>query len=250
MIVEFRVVLALALGVGALLGSAYLEGTALSVLIAGPTAVLVLGGTVAACLLHSPPGAWAPALRLALKALGRGTAAPDRRDDFVRWAGLARREGYLSLEPLVEREQDPVVRLGLRHLLDGGGKGRLKDTLTEAVEYRVAPLEEAAGLFEAAGGYAPTMGVLGAVLGLVHALQQLQDPAAMGPGVAAAFVATLYGLALANLLLLPIAGRLRLLAEQRRRAALELVEGLLGLSRLEHPQRLAERLAGPRQAQA
>lgn len=245
---ELRVVLGLALALGALLGSAYLEGTALSVLLAGPTALLVLGGTVAACLLHSPPGAWAPALRAAISALGPAASVPDRRDDFIRWAGLARRDGYLALEPFAEREGDPIVRLGLRQLSDGGGQTRLRDTLAEAIEYRVAPLEEAAGLFEAAGGYAPTMGVLGAVLGLIHALQKLQDPAAMGPGVAAAFVATLYGLALANLLLLPVAGRLRLLAEQRRRGALELMEGLLGLARLEHPQRLAERLAGPRRA--
>jgi chemotaxis protein MotA len=88
------------------------------------------------------------------------------------------------------------------------------------------------------------MGVLGAVLGLVHALQQLQDPEALGPGVATAFLATLYGLALANLVLLPLAGRLRLLAQQRRQVSHQRIEAILAVGRLEHPRRLRERLGG------
>ena len=92
----------------------------------------------------------------------------------------------MALEPVVEQEDERLIRLGLRALVDGGGQARLRDMLLETAEAETQPLHHAAGLFEAAGGYAPTMGVLGAVLGLIHALQQLDDPQAMGPGVATA----------------------------------------------------------------
>lgn len=241
---DWRVPTSLLLAAVALLGSAYLEGTALQFLLAGPTAALVVGGTAAACLLHSPPGAWAPALKVAYEALKRPFAGPDRRSDFVRWTNLARRKGMLALEQIADEEKEPLLRLGLRALVDGGGQARLRETLLEAAELEARPLDEAAELFEAAGGYAPTMGVLGAVLGLVHALQQLQDPEALGPGVATAFLATLYGLALANLVLLPLAGRLRLLAQQRRQVSHQRIEAILAVGRLEHPRRLRERLGG------
>lgn len=239
---DWRVPVSFALGAAALLGTAYLEGTALAFLLAAPTAALVLGGTAAACLLHSPPGAWRPALAAALGALRPPAPQADRRADFVRWTTLARRQGVLALDRAAEGEPEIIIRLGLRALVDGGGQARLKEALLEVADLQVQPLEEAAELFEAAGGYAPTMGVLGAVLGLIQALQQLQDPQAMGPGVATAFLATLYGLALANLVLLPLAGRLRLLAEQRRLALHGHIEGILAVGRLEHPMRLGDRL--------
>lgn len=239
---DWRVPASLVLGAGALLGSAALEGASLKFFFAAPTAALVLGGTAAASLLHSPPGLWVQALRQALAVLGTVRPVPDRRRDFVRWSALARRQGMLALERAAEREPERLLRLGLRSLVDGGGLQRLRDGLEEVAEGEVRPLEEAAELFEAAGGYAPIMGVLGAVLGLIQALQQLEDPQAMGPGVASAFLATLYGLALANLVLLPLAGRLRLVAEQRRAALWSHIDGVVAISRLEHPRRLGERL--------
>ena len=239
---DWRVPASLVLGVGVLLGSAALEGASLRFFFAAPTAALVLGGTAAASLLHSPPGLWLEALRRAFGVLKSVRPVPDRRRDFVRWSALARRKGMLALERAAEAERDWVLRLGLRSLVDGGGLQRLRDELEEVAEGEVQPLEEAAELFEAAGGYAPIMGVLGAVLGLIQALQQLDDPQAMGPGVAAAFLATLYGLALANLVLLPLAGRLRLVAGQRRAALRAQIEGIVAVSRLEHPRRLRERL--------
>jgi len=239
---DWRVPLSLAIAALALLGSAYFEGTALGFLLAPPTALLIAGGTAAASLLHAPPGAWVPAWGQAWEALRIPAEAADRRSDFVHWTALARRHGTLALEPVVEQENERLIRLGLRALVDGGGQARLRDMLLETAEAETQPLHHAAGLFEAAGGYAPTMGVLGAVLGLIHALQQLDDPQAMGPGVATAFLATLYGLALANLVLLPLAGRLRLRADARRQELLIYLEGVLAVGRLEHPVRLSERL--------
>jgi len=240
--VDWRVPASLALGAAALLGSAALEGASLPFLLAAPTAALVLGGTAAASLLHSPPGLWGAALRCALNVLRSARPVPDRRRDFVRWTTLARRQGLLALERTADREAEPLLRQGLRNLADGGGFQRLHEGLEALAETEVQPLEEAAELFEAAGGYAPIMGVVGAVLGLIQALQQLEDPQAMGPGVASAFLATLYGLALANLVLLPLAGRLRLVAGQRRAVLSTYIDGLMAISRREHPRRLGERL--------
>jgi chemotaxis protein MotA len=238
---DYRIFGGVLLGLLALLGSAYLEGMSLGILLSGPTALLVIGGTMAACLVHSPPGLWRPVLRATGHAFLRSPDRLDRRRDFVRWAGLARRDGVLALEGVAEKESDELLQLGLKNLVDSASDGGLRELLTDVVERRLRPTEQAAELFEAAGGYAPTMGVLGAVLGLIGALQQLEDPSAIGAGVASAFVATFYGLALANLVLLPLSGRLRALAEHQRIVEGEFLESILAIGRLEHPQKLAER---------
>lgn len=239
--VDLRLFLGLALGCFALLGGAYFEGMTLGILFSGTTAFLILGGTLAACLIHCPPGSWQPSLRAMVQAVRLQPNRLARRRDFIRWAGLARKDGVLALEEVAQAESDELLQLGLKNLVDSASDGRLRELLTELVERRVRPMEQAAELLEAAGGYAPTMGVLGAVLGLISALQQLEDPASMGVGVAAAFVATFYGLFLANLILLPFAGRLRTLAERQRIIEEEFLESILAIGRLEHPQKLAER---------
>ena len=183
-------------------------------------------------------------LGVAWEALRIPAEAADRRSDFVRWTALARRHGTLALEPVVEQEDERLIRLGLRAWWMGAVRLASGTCCWKPLRLKPSPSITRRG-FEAAGGYAPTMGVLGAVLGLIHALQQLDDPQAMGPGVATAFLATLYGLALANLVLLPLAGRLRLRADARRQELLVYLEGVLAVGRLEHPVRLSERRVDP-----
>jgi chemotaxis protein MotA len=156
----------------------------------------------------------------------------------------AHRSGVLSLEGDLERLEDPFLRNGLALAVDGVETALLRDLLTTEMRARDTMDDEAVRVFEAAAGYAPTFGILGAVLGLIHVMRSLATPGALGAGVAVAFVATVYGLGLANLLLLPLAGRLReraLAAGRRREMILEAVVALRGRM---HPRLLADTMRG------
>jgi len=235
--------LGLVLGLAALLGGHFLEGGSPGLLFQATAAVIVFGGTVAAVSLSFPPAA----LRQALQALPRIFREP--QDDaseqllhLVELAYRARREGLLALEKDLGKVPDPFCRRGLRLLVDGFGPGELKEILqVELAQEHEAALTPAR-VFEAAGGYAPTLGILGAVLGLIQVMQHLTEPAKLGTGVAVAFVATIYGVAGANLFFLPLAYKLRLQEDRRRQRQEMILEGLVALGQGEHPRLMAERM--------
>lgn len=222
--------LGLVLGLVALFGTQVAEGGDPSALAQGPAALVVLVGTLGATLLSSSGQDLAAARRELRRVL---KARVDRRDllpaRFRDLAFIARKDGLVSLDLARNALPTPFMQRAVRHVIDGCDERHLRAVLEADAADRREDAEAGAEVFEVSGGYAPTMGILGAVLGLIRAMEALDDPSQLGAGIAIAFVATIYGVGLANLLLLPIAARIR------RRAALQqaedemIIEGTIGL---------------------
>jgi len=237
--------LAIPAAVGVVMVSQLLDGGSARALLQPTAALIVIGGTLAATLISYAPGAVVDAVREALRSfVNRDDDLAALSTELVAMAGRAHRGGVLALEADLERVDDEFLRNGLALAVDGVEPALIRDLLATEMRARETLDDEATRIFEAAGGYAPTFGILGAVIGLIHVMQGLRTPGALGGGVAVAFVATVYGLGLANLLLLPLAGRLRersLAAGRRRELVLEAVVALR--SRI-HPRLMAQAMRG------
>lgn len=232
----------------ALAGIAYgfhVEGARLSLLLQ-PTALLVVGaGTAGAVLVQYPMGVVTGALRELWAALREGETDRERvAAELVRYARQARRQGLLSLDGELERMEDGTLRRGLMLAVDGVGAVELRAILEREIEASCDREELFSEVFETAGGSAPTIGILGAVLGLIHVMQLLGQVDEVGRGIAAAFVSTLYGVAGANLLLLPLAGKLRMRARGTELVQRMVLEGVVSIAGGVMPRALEMRLGG------
>lgn len=235
----------LALAAVAILGGQLLEGGSLGSLLQLAALVIVIGGTLAAVMVQSPLPVFLDGLRLAKwVVLPPGFDADAMIRQIGAWAAEARRDGMLALENKLPGVEDPFTRNGLQMLVDGFEPERIR----EALEVETIAWEErqraAAKVWEAAGGYAPTIGILGAVLGLIHVMENLSDPNKLGGGIAVAFVATVYGVGSANLLFLPVAHKLKALISGQVRRREIVADGLLGIANGENPKVIEGRLAG------
>jgi chemotaxis protein MotA len=161
--------------------------------------------------------------------------APAYLARIIEFAYRGRREGMLSLEKDLAKISDPFFRRGLQLVIDGHNHQKIQEVLEVELEHLDDNGQVPARVFETAGGYAPTIGILGAVLGLIHVMQNLTDPAKLGVGVAVAFVATVYGVASANLFFLPIGHKLRLRNEKRMLVKEMMLMGIPGLAHGDHP---------------
>jgi chemotaxis protein MotA len=235
----------LLLGGMSLIGGHYLEGGSAGMILQATACVIVLGGTAGAvCLSFTGPQlrqSWRSLPYVFRKARDE---TPDQAARLVELAYRARRHGLLAVEGEVAKLADPFMRRSLQLVIDGFPPQQVREImemdLTQKEESGLMP----ARVFEAAGGYAPTIGILGAVLGLIQVMQHLTEPARLGTGVAVAFVATIYGVASANLLFLPIAHKLKLYHERQMLCQEMILEGVLALAQGEHPRLIAERLNG------
>jgi chemotaxis protein MotA len=235
----------LLLGLAAIVGGQLLEGGHVASLLQPTAFVIVIGGTLGAVMLQSPLPVFMAGMRMGRWVFVSPPHAPRELIARVtRWSHTARKEGLLSLEDQMASERDPFVRRGLQMLVDGVEPDRLRDVLEVEIAVYERELKACARIWEAAGGYAPTIGILGAVMGLIHVMENLTDPAKLGSGIAVAFVATIYGVGLANLVLLPIAKKL--LANIARLVVLRemLVEGLVGIANGDNPRIIENRLQG------
>lgn len=158
------------------------------------------------------------------------------------WGHIARKEGILTLENHLKVEQDIFLRKGLRHVIDGTPPNKLREIFSIDIENYEMSERSAIRIWDAAGGYAPTVGILGAVLGLIHVMENLSDPNLLGSGIAVAFVATIYGVGLANLVFLPIANKLRMLLNIETTRREMILAGMMSIANGEHPQVIEERL--------
>ncbi len=162
----------------------------------------------------------------------------------IGWSEISRRQGLLGLEPHIDAEPDPFVKKGLQLLVDGSEPEAIRGVLELEVETREQLDLHAAKVFENGGIYSPTMGIIGAVLGLMAVMRDLTDPAKLGHGIAAAFVATIYGISLANLLLLPIGARLKALINKQTQVREILIEGLISIAQGDNPRQIESKLQG------
>lgn len=237
--------LGLVIGIGGIVLGNALEGGHLSSILQLTAFLIVVGGSLGAIMLHTPLDVFL----LAMKSLPR-VFFPPRLDGkgliekIVNWSQIARKEGLLGLEPLVQAESDPYTRKALQLLVDGTEP----DTLRAILEVELEALDtrdlHAAKVFESMGGYSPTIGILGAVLGLIHVMENLSDPSKLGAGIAVAFVATIYGVGLANLILIPIGNKLKAHAHRQTQLRAMLIEGLVSISHGENPRHIEAKLQG------
>lgn len=238
-------VLGILIGVVAIVGGQVLEGGHIGSL-SQPTALLiVVGGTLGAVMLQSPYATFARGVRMV-----KWVWFPPVVDhvhlikQVGNWSQVSRREGLLALEGLIDQLKDEFAKKGLQLLVDGAEPDRLREVLEVDINTFEDAMKSSAKVWESAGGYSPTIGILGAVMGLIHVMENLSDPSKLGAGIAVAFVATIYGVGLANLVFLPIANKLKAhigrLVVQREM----IVDGLVGIANGDNPRIIEIRLKG------
>jgi chemotaxis protein MotA len=229
----------------AIIGGNYLEGGHLAALLNGPAALIVLGGTLAASMLQSPMSAFKRAVQIVGWILFPPRIdLPGGIDRVINWSMIARKEGLLGLETVADTEPDSYARKGLQLLVDGSEPQAIRSILEVDFMTQESRDIQAAKVFESMGGYAPTVGIIGAVMGLIHVMGNLADPSQLGSGIAVAFVATIYGVASANLILLPVANKLKSIAMRQSRYREMLLEGLLSIAEGENPRSIELKLQG------
>lgn len=233
------------LAISAILGGNAIEGGELSSLLQLTAFMIVIGGTIGAIMVQTPLGTFLRSLKMALWVVLppklEGEALIER---MLEWSNVARREGLLGLETLIETEGDDFIKKGLQLLVDGSEP----EAVRRMLEVDLASMEhrdiQAAKVFEGLGGYSPTLGILGAVMGLIHVMNNLADPSKLGGGIATAFVATIYGVGSANIMFLPIANKLKAIIHRQTSQREMLIEGLASISEGENPRAIEVKLRG------
>ncbi len=240
---DWRSLIGLALALCAIALGFHMEGGEIATLFQPAGLLVVLAGTAGALWLQSGPTQCWQALCLLRRSFARPQARQSERRRMLRlWGATVRRSGALALEGH-NTTLDPFAARGLRLLVEGASASQLSTILsgdTDRFEHRRRQLIR---LWENAGGTAPTMGILGAVLGLVQVMQHLSDPSRLGPGIAVAFVSTLYGVGVANLIFLPVAARLRAQLSDELRDREQLTDALTAIANGEPAHVIEERLA-------
>ena len=227
----------------AILAGAVLKGAGLHALLSWAAFMIVMVGTLAAICVQTP----LEVMRRALVMLPWVFRPPARTPEaqirkLVDWSGISRKQGLLGLEPVLGRETDPFLRRGLQLVVDGNSPDAIRATLEVDMHVRESADLRAARVFEGMGVYAPTLGIIGAVLGLMAVMQHLADPSQLGHGIAAAFTATVYGIGLANLLFLPMANKLKVAVHAHAHVHAMLIEGLIGIAQGDNPRSIDIRL--------
>jgi chemotaxis protein MotA len=241
--------LATVLGIPAALGlvafAQISEGAPVRALWQPTAALVVFGGTLTATLVSYP----AALVRRTIKTLADAfVKTPDRTEtllnQLMRYAQTARRRGLMALEPEIEQAHDPFLKAALILVVEGSNSKNVRSVLEIESDARREFEEAPADVLETAAGYAPTLGILGAVLGLIHVMQSLSEPSRLGSGIAVAFVATVYGVATANLLLLPLATKIRGVARTRALEREMVIEGIASMQDGINPRLLDQKLRG------
>jgi chemotaxis protein MotA len=227
----------------AIVGGQLLEGGHLSSILQPTAALIVLGGTLGAVALQFPPAALRQALDDLRQALRPSEPLGPLIATLSALAHRARREGIVALEREAAQLPDPFLRRALELAIDGFDPAAVRRMLELQLDKVEEEADQSVKVLEAAGGYAPTVGILGAVLGLIHVMENLSEPARLGSGIAVAFVATVYGVGSANLLFLPLAGKLKLRAREVALRLEIIIEGVCSLAEGENPRTLERRLS-------
>ena len=230
---------------GAIIGGNFLEGGHVDSLLQVTAFVIVAGGTVGAVMLQTEISVFARSLKISLwifvpPKLGSDLAV----ENIVEWSNIARKEGLLGLEAIAETTDDRFASKGLQLLVDGSEPEVIRNILEVEVDVKEHHDLEAVKVYDGLGGYAPTVGIIGAVMGLIHVMNNLADPSKLGPGIAVAFVATIYGVGLANLLFLPMANKLKSLVHHQTQYREMVIEGIVAIAEGENPRNIETKLQG------
>jgi chemotaxis protein MotA len=231
------------LGLAAVFGGAMLEGLPISSIIQPTAFIIVFGGLLGAVMLQSTQGDLINAIKdLPVIFLGVKEKPAETAELLVNLALKARKEGILALQNDIVGIEDPFLRKGLELMTDGTDPHLLRELMETELSFYEEEVTHASKVWEGAGGFAPTVGIIGAVLGLIHVMQNLNDPEKLGGGIAVAFVATVYGVGAANLLFIPMGGKLK---GKRRTTIMTremMIEGILSIQAGESPNFIGEKL--------
>lgn len=231
------------LGFFAIIGGQVLEGGHIGAILKPTAALIVLGGTFGATLLSYPLKDILKALKISTRVFQEPKEnSQEIFKQIVDFANVARRDGLIALDKRVSQVQNSLLAKGLRYMIDGLDPPIVRSMLENDNDIREDQARVAAKVFESAGGYSPTIGILGAVLGLIHTMENLNDPSKLGEGIAVAFVATIYGVGLANLLFLPVGNKLKLRIQEEGKINGMIVEGILALQEGLHPRVIEAKL--------
>ena len=236
-------ILGLLIGFGAIIVGQYLEGGHLDTILNAVALLIVLGGTLGAVMLQTPMNTFLRALKMTIWIFKPPQQSAKRLlEKILDWNQIARREGLLRLEAMAMEDTDIFTQKGLQLIADGAEPEIIREILETDLDIMENNDMQAAKVYEAMGGYSPTIGIIGAVLGLIHVMGNLADPSSLGSGIAVAFVATIYGVGLANLLFLPIGNKLKTLVQRRTQLQMMLIDGLISVADGDNPRNIESRL--------
>lgn len=236
-------VIGVPLGIGAVIATALSKQVQLSSLLGLSATIIVGGGTLAAVLIAYPLAD----VKVAVGSLGMLFKGPGLHpealiSDIEKLAQLARKDGFLALEKEIDKIDDEFLKKGLRMLIDNTDPAVIQETLEAEIAMLYEEEEVGAKFYEDIGAFAPTVGILGAVLGLMVVMQNLNNPDLIGPGIAAAFVATIYGVGIANLFALPAGKKIKRMCHHKKTFREIAATGVLGIAHSHSPKVLVERL--------
>lgn len=227
----------------ALVGGSILKGAGVMALL-NPAAFIIVGvGTLASSLVQTPKETFLRAWKIfpwIFKPPITDTDALIAK--MVAWSETARKQGLLGLEPALEQETDEFAKKALQMLVDGTEPEKIREMMEMELYTREKANTQSAKVFEGLGIYAPTLGIIGAVLGLIAVMKNLADPSKLGHGIAAAFTATIYGIGFANLFFLPTANKLKEIIKTQSRGQEMIIEGIIAIAEGENPRNLEVRL--------
>ena len=233
----------LAVAIGGLVMGATMEGAPVMAVLNPSAMMIVLGGTLGVTIIGTSLDRIKAIPKLYMKVFSAEVQdLPTRVGELVGFAEKARRDGLLALDDELGKVEDEFLRRGMQLVVDGTDPDMVAEVLDSEVESMGRRHAAGAQPFEKAGGFAPTMGIIGTVFGLVHVLENLDEPATLGPAISAAFIATLLGVGIANVVFLPIANRLKQLSAAEREFRMLTIEGILGIQAGDNPRVLTDKL--------
>jgi chemotaxis protein MotA len=238
-------VIGVVLGLVAILGGSILKGSGIAALWSSAAFVIVIVGTFSAVFVQVRLKVFTHALGIMRWILVTPLLDGEKLlERVVGWSQIARRDGLLGLESMAEQESDPFIRKGLQLLADGAEPETIRHIMDVELSTREHFDQQGAKVFESLGIYAPTLGIIGAVLGLISVMQHLAEPEHLGKGIATAFVATIYGIASANMLFLPIGNKLKGIIQSTVAQRELIIDGLVGIARGDNPRSIETKLRG------
>jgi chemotaxis protein MotA len=233
------------IGAGGIVAGLLLEGGKLSQVLQPTAAVIVFGGTLGAILLQFPLPVVATAFRRLMKVFSESKVDPQQSiRQLVAFANKARRDGIISLDADLPAIRDPFLKKSLMLAVDGTDPHELRKMMQLELDNQAEYEENIPRVFESAGGFSPTIGIIGAVLGLIQVMQHLDNIDEVGKGIAVAFVATIYGVGSANLFFLPSSGKLRLRLREEQVLREMTLEGVISILEGMNPRMLETKLLG------
>jgi chemotaxis protein MotA len=235
----------IALAIAGILGGMMMEGGKIVQIIQPTAAMIVLGGTIGGIMISYPlPVVMTSFSRMRQVIFEGGVNLDSLIKEMLGYAQKARKEGIISLDNELANVKNPFLKKSLMLAIDGTEPEELKKIMVLEMDNQSEQEEKAPQVFEAAGGFAPTMGIVGAVLGLIQVMQHLSDVTEVGRGIAVAFVATIYGLICANIIFFPVAGKLKHRNRQEELTREMILEGVISILEGLNPRMIETKLRG------